>query len=126
MWRMRAAGISRVSMTHARKLRRAEKALRRWHACQCGIDCGGRATYTVERSDDTGAWCGVIRYDNGDVRREPVADIGAATERRVAALCEALGAQYYIQGDPRGAALWVDSKPIPDDNHTGAVCCAID
>ena len=92
---------------------------------QCGISIGGGADHCVEQSEDTGAWYGVTQFSNGDVWREPIADIGAATEKRVAAVCEAIGAHYYIQGDPRGAALWVDSKPIPDNDHTGAVCCAV-
>ena len=80
-------------------LRRISLTLRRWHELECGIDGG-----CIERDDDTGRpyW----RADSG--RRWPVADREGGAVRRLRKIMEQhpdLG--YYIQPDPRGAALYI-------------------
>lgn len=30
--------------------------------------------------------------------------------------------ELYLQTDPRGATIYLDIKPIPENNYTGAVC----
>lgn len=49
---------------------------------------------------------------------------GATTrlERRIAETAQAAGLYLYIQGDCRGATVYVDMKPIPDNNYTQAHC----
>jgi len=37
-------------------------------------------------------------------------------------IAKELKAYVYIQGDPRGATIYIDSKPIPDNNYTQAIC----
>jgi len=52
-----------------------------------------------------------------------------ATERAAERLRKAVtdaGLFVYLQTDPRGATLYVDSKPIPDDNYTQAICICLD
>lgn len=33
-----------------------------------------------------------------------------------------LGLQVYFQTDPRGATIYLDKQPIPDNNYTQACC----
>ena len=47
-------------------------------------------------------------------------------ENRIIERVKALGLHAYLQTDPRGATLYVDSKPIPDDNYTQAICICLD
>ena len=52
-----------------------------------------------------------------------------ATERardRLIESVKATGLYVYLQSDPRGATLYVDSKPIPADNYTQAICVCLD
>lgn len=35
---------------------------------------------------------------------------------------EALGLSVYFQTDPRGATIYLDDKPIPENNYTTAYC----
>ena len=39
---------------------------------------------------------------------------------------QASGLHCYIQGDCRGALLYVDAKPIPDDDYQHATCVSFD
>lgn len=43
-------------------------------------------------------------------------------ENRAVELAEEMGIFIYIQTDPRGATIYIDSEPIPDNNYTRAVC----
>lgn len=44
-------------------------------------------------------------------------------ERTIARKCEALGLNYYLQPDCRGAALYVSREPIPEDYYHSAAFC---
>lgn len=37
-------------------------------------------------------------------------------------IAKELNAYIYLQTDPRGATVYIDNKPIPDNNYTSAVC----
>ena len=37
-------------------------------------------------------------------------------------IAKELGAYLYIQTDPRGATIYIDNKPIPENNYTRAIC----
>ena len=97
-------------------LRRISLTLRRWHELECGVNGG-----CIERDDDTGRpyW----RADSG--RRWPVADREGGAVRRLRKIMHAVNERrfvgdsascldphcddlaYYIQPDPRGAALHI-------------------
>lgn len=43
-------------------------------------------------------------------------------EDKARAIVKAMGAYIYIQTDPRGATIYIDSGEIPADNYNQAVC----
>jgi hypothetical protein len=96
--RLERAGIS---PDDAKALRRIAMTLHRWHELECGTDYG-----CIERDEETGApyW---LNARTGR-RAYRVADREAGARRRLAAIM----ARYpelsaYVQGDPRGAALYI-------------------
>ena len=95
--RLREAGIE---FRHAMALRRIARTLNRWHELECGVE-GGR----IERNAETGqvAW-----YSARTGNRTPYPDLETHALKRLAAIMAkypTLG--HYVQGDPRGAALYV-------------------
>jgi len=84
----------------AKALRRIAMQLHRWHELECGVDGGG-----VERDQETGRcyW-----YSSYTGRRTPTADRETGALKRLAALMSRYAPlAYYVQGDPRGAAVYV-------------------
>ena len=100
----------------AYKLRRISMTLQRWHELECGNDHG-----CIERDDATGKpfWLNAT-----SMKRFPVADRETGAKKRLAKIVDACnkarlthmtddkmtpqeGLRYYIQGDPRGAALYI-------------------
>lgn len=94
-----------VSYDDACALRRISMTLHAWHERECGDANGG----AIERDETTGKpyWT----YDagrNGKRGRVPIPDRERGAEKRLAKIM----ARYptlsaYIQGDPRGASLYV-------------------
>lgn len=98
------------------KLRKISNTLRRWFERECGTDAGA-----IERDEETGK--PFFRNDRG--RRWPVPDLEAGAYKRLAAIMHTVNErrfvgddasthnpraddlQAYIQGDPRGAALYI-------------------
>jgi hypothetical protein len=86
--------------TDARALRRIAMHLHRWHELECGVDGGG-----VERDEATGRcyW-----YSAYTARRTPTPDRETGALKRLAALMAGYAPlAYYVQGDPRGCAIYV-------------------
>lgn len=104
------------SSYEADALRRISGTLQRWHERECGIDDG-----CIERDEETGRpyWRSAFTG-----KRHRIADLERGAKRRLALIFdavdkarrtaydgdglkprEALG--YYIQTDPRGAALYI-------------------
>lgn len=84
----------------AKALRRIAMQLHRWHELECGVDGGG-----VERDEATGRcyW-----YSSYTGRRTPTVDRETGALKRLAALMSRYTPlAYYVQGDPRGAAVYV-------------------
>lgn len=98
--RLERAGIA---PDDAIALRRISMTLHRWHELECGDGKG-----YIERDDATGK----PRYINCNARRGyPIADRESGALRRL----DAIMAHYpelaaYVQGDPRGAALYIYRK----------------
>lgn len=111
-----------LSFDDANILRRAELTLRAWFTHECnGV---------IQRDEETG----VPYYHNPNYRyidlRDPRA-ISRAPDRekgaraRIAEVCARNNLHYYIQGDPRGCALYVSNEPLTDsDYNRGVACCA--
>lgn len=98
--RLEKAGISRED---AFALRRISMTLHRWHEMECGVDNG-----CIERDETTGK---AYWLNSHTMRRFPIADRETGALRRLKALI----AKYpdfvpYVQGDPRGASLYMVPK----------------
>ncbi len=94
---LRDAGIEEG---HVWMLRRIAMTLHRWHELECGDGNGG-----VERDETTGK---TYWYNAMTGRRYPTPDRETGALKRLAQIMSgypALG--HYIQGDPRGAALYI-------------------
>ena len=92
-------------------LRRIAMTLHRWHELECGTYTGG-----IERDERTGKpyWRNV--YNN---RSYPVADRETGALRRLSKIMERYPTlRSYIQGDPRGASLYI-LRPgdVPDGQN---------
>ncbi len=90
----------------AEQLRRISMTLHRWHELECGTDAGA-----IERDETTGKpyWTWQVDYGPRKGRnRYPAPDREAGALKRLAAVM----ARYpsltsYVQGDPRGCALYI-------------------
>lgn len=89
-----------ISWDDAWALRRIAMTLHRWHELECGVDAGG-----VERDETTGK---VTWYNSHNGQRHPYADRETGALQRLKAIMERYPTlQAYVQGDPRGAALYI-------------------
>ena len=90
-----------ISYVDALELRRISMALHAWHELECGTDRGA-----VERDETTGKpyW-----YNAMTGRRSyavPDRESGALKRLR-AMMSKYAPLAYYVQGDPRGASLYI-------------------
>ena len=89
-----------VTYQDAQALRRISMTLHRWHELECGIDTGG-----IERDETTGK---TYWYNAMTGRRSPTPDRETGALRRLAAIMARYPAlSAYVQGDPRGAAVYI-------------------
>ena len=99
-----------ISSGDAMTLRRVAMTLHRWQELTCGTDLGA-----IERDEDTGrCYWQNGRHDTGRRWRTPDREKGAV--KRLAAIMTRYPAlDSYVQGDPRGASLYI-LRPgdIPD------------
>ena len=98
-----------TSPADAHKLRLAERALHRWHEQECG-DSDERASWGIERDETTGKPFRVVHPHarGAKATRYQIRDMEAAAVRRVAKiLARYPGVSMYVQGDPRGCALYL-------------------
>ena len=97
--RLTEAGIT---IGDAHSLRRIAMTLHRWHELECGTDYG-----CVERDEDTGKTYWLNSYTS---RRTPMADRETGALNRLDIVMRRYapsGLSAYVQGDPRGAALYI-------------------
>lgn len=90
-------------------LRRISNALQRWYELECGMGDDMR-DWCIERDDDSGKPYMVTHiHGKAGTRtfRHPVADREAGALRRLKAIMEGRPLSYYVQTDPRGAALYI-------------------
>lgn len=99
-----------VTIDDAWNLRLIAKRLHRWHELECGTDSGA-----VERDEVTGK---TYWYDSMTGRRWPCRDMETGALKRLAGILERYpGLSHYVQGDPRGAPIYILR---PDDVPPGA------
>lgn len=114
-----------VDFNDVEALRRAELTLHRWAELECG-DGNDRASWAIERDDDTGKPYHCIYWHDGRTSRRLIPDREAGALRRVAAICERNGLHFYHQTDPRGCALFVAGEPLTSRDYSskGVGCSA--
>jgi hypothetical protein len=98
-------------------LRRIAMTLHRWQELECGTEHGA-----VERDEATGRTYWLYRNSRGEARRVPTPDRETGAMRRLAAIMSRYpGLSYYIQGDCRGASLYI-LRPgdIPEGRCAGS------
>lgn len=123
------------TLEEAEKLRRISMTLRRWHELECGTDAG-----CIEREGENGAGKPFMTYErgNGPRGRYAIPDREAGARKRLAAIIGQRNARQqmvagkmdklepYIQGDPRGAALYIlrpgDAGASADSYYTRGIC----
>jgi hypothetical protein len=116
---LEARGLS-VSFEDANTLRRAALTLHRWAELECG-DGDDYKSWAIERDEETGIPYMRIYPHQGEPHGYRIPDRETGALKRVAEVCTRIGAHYYHQTDPRGAALRIDRAPIPENDYTRAV-----
>ena len=95
----RALEMNGITYDDAHALRRVSMTLNRWHELECGAEFGH-----VERDEVTGKTYSV----NNSGRKFPTPDRETGALKRLAKIMAAYPAlSAYVQGDPRGAALYI-------------------
>lgn len=102
--RVKSLGITE---SDAFSLRRISMTLHRWFELECG-DGNSFASWSIERDETTDKPYMVYYPNNGKSYRHAVADREKGAYKRLAAIM----ARYpllmsYVQGDPRGCALYI-------------------
>ena len=98
-----------IAWDDACALRRVAMVLHRWHELECGIESGG-----LDQDETTGKWW----WYNSRLgkRTHVVPDREKGALRRLAGIMARYPTlQTYVQGDPRGAALYIiRSGDVPE------------
>lgn len=110
------AALSKLGMHAGQILRafKAERALQRWHELECGVAAGH-----VERDETTGK---PVMVSSRNGTRFPIRDAEKVALNLVEKLKAETGLHFYVQTDPRGAALYVSKEPLNKSNYTQGVC----
>ncbi len=119
-----------ISFEHAQELRRISMTLHRWHELECG-DSNNYASWCIVRGKKTG---NIFEHDDngrpylerhihssGAVAYDWMADRERGALKRLATIM----ANYpkltaYVQGDPRGAALYI-GEGLTDSNYNNGI-----
>jgi hypothetical protein len=106
--------MSRVgfSTSETETLLKAERALQRWHELECGTDSGCGGTVSVERDEESGKPFRRVQFMAQGGKwfdhRQPCRDMEKAAHKRISSVLQGKsGLSAYIQGDPRGCALYI-------------------
>jgi hypothetical protein len=109
--RLESAG---VEWNDAESLRRISMTLHAWHEGECGNYYG-----CIERDEETGKTYNVNAYSG---KRYPTPDRETGALKRLATLMAKYPSlSYYVQGDPRGASLYIlRAGDIPEGKDVDA------
>lgn len=92
--------LAGITYEDACELRRISRTLHRWHEMECGINNG-----CVERDQNTGKTYWLNSFTG---RRTPIPDRETGAHKRLEKIMAKYPAlSFYIQGDPRGTALYI-------------------
>ena len=103
-----------ITLDDAMALRRISMTLHRWHELECGDDSG-----CIERGENGEGKPFMVRWNSytGKRMQWAIADREAGAIRRLKVIMARYPAlTYYLQTDPRGAALYILR---PDDIPVG-------
>ncbi len=102
-----------ITTDDAYSLRRIAMTLHRWHELECG-DGNSYGSWAIERDDNGDGPPFLVhhhyRHGNGKdtVSRTRIADRERGAHKRLAAIMARYPSlRSYVQGDPRGAALYI-------------------
>lgn len=107
-------------------LLKAERALHRWHELECGTG-DDRVSISVERDEESGKPFRRVQYMGAGGkwidRKESCRDMEKAARKRIASVLDGkAGLSAYVQGDPRGCALYIlRAGDVPEGQN--ADCC---
>ena len=105
-----------ISTDDALALRRISMTLHSWHELECG-DSNDYCSFGIERDEDSGKPYMVTHPNTGKSRRHAIADRETGAIRRLKTIMTRYPSlKSYIQGDCRGAALYILR---PDDVPEG-------
>ena len=108
---VRALEAAGVYILDAAALRRIAMTLHRWYELECGTDAG-----CIERDGENADGRPFMTYGRGPtfvgptfvIGRYPIADREAGALKRLRAILARYPTlSYYVQGDPRGAPLYI-------------------
>jgi hypothetical protein len=120
-----------IDIDDAEALRRVSMTLHRWHELECGND-NGFASYCVTRGhkkngsfeyDDNGApYIESHPYSSNKANYTRIPDRESGALKRLAKIMAKYPTmQSYVQGDPRGASLYIIRQgDVPDGEDVGA------
>jgi len=125
---LRQAGIS---FDDALSLRKISMTLHRWHELECG-DGNEWASWCITRGrkengafvydDDGKPYIEKHLHSENHARYEAIADREAGAKRRLAKIMARYPAlRAYIQGDPRGCALYILPPGVTEDNYSRGI-----
>jgi hypothetical protein len=100
------------STSETETLLKAERALHRWHELECGTDSGCGGTVSVERDEESGKPFRRVQFMAQGGKwfdhRQPCRDMEKAAQKRIKSVLQGkTGLSAFIQGDPRGCALYI-------------------
>lgn len=97
-----------ISFDHAEELRRAAMTLHRWFELECG-NSNNYASWAIERDeDDEKPYMVSHNHSDGKTTKTKIADRENGARKRIEKIMARYpGWAFYIQGDPRGAPLYI-------------------
>ena len=116
------ARLEKMGFTYdeANALRRIEMTLRRWFELECG-NGNDYSSWAIERDEETDKPFMVTHPHTGKSYRRAIPDREAGARKRLAKIIDARNLRQlvddgsrdvvsYVQGDPRGASLYIIRK----------------
>lgn len=100
-----------ISFGDAEALRRIAKTLHSWFEQECG-NSNGYSSWSIARDETTGKPFHCVYPHAGKMSRHPIPDREAGARKRLAAIMVNYKRKLvpYIQGDCRGASLYICRK----------------
>ncbi len=112
---IRALETEGVTYQDAQALRRISRTLHRWHEMECGTEHG-----CIERDEATGIPYWLCAYRGKRTMRMRDMETGAL-KRLDTIMARYPHLTHYIQGDPRGCALYILPAGVGEDAYHNGI-----